>query len=804
MMATDFEKLGVFYLGKKYDLANKKIEEEYILYDAKDLVTHAVCVGMTGSGKTGLCLALIEEAALDGIPAILIDPKGDLANLLLTFPDLLPENFKPWVNVDDASNKGMTVDDYAAQQAQTWEKGIRSWGQDGQRIRQLREKVEFRIYTPGSNAGIPVSILHSFNAPPEAQREDNEFMRDRVITTVTSLLQLIGIDADPNQSREAILMANLLDHNWRKGYDLSLEMLISQIQNPPIQKIGVMDLDMYYPAKERFALVMSLNNLLASPGFNIWLQGDPLDVDEIIRNQQGKPRVAIFSIAHLNDAERMFFVSLLLNQVLGWMRSQSGTNSLRTILYMDEIFGFLPPTRNPASKLPMLTLLKQARAFGLGLVLATQNPVDLDYKALSNTGTWFIGRLQTERDKARLIEGLEGAAAAQSQKFDKQRMEQIIAGLGNRVFLMNNVHDDAPVVFTTRWVMSYMRGPLTRDQIKLLMDPVKKNVEKESTAAPSMEADEPKKPTAAKTGSVPTLPPDIQAVYLPVRHAGKETMYYPAVLAAARTRFVDAKLNIDQMETGLFATFITENAIAVDWQKGKLLKISPDLLEKTGKGGAAYAELPDAGRQKSNYSSWAKDFLNWVVAAQPLTLLRSPSRGVISEPGEGEKDFRIRVAQMKRENRDERLVKIREKYSAKISTLREKIEKAETRVAKERGQATSAAISLGASVLGALTGRKLSTSRLSTAIRGVGRSTEQSGDVRQAKATLNDYKQQLKDLEAEFEEEKKTMGEGVDPLTEKLETVQVKMKKTDITVQLFSLAWLPFTRDEAGKLSAAW
>ena len=802
-MTEDFEKLGVFYLGKKYDLANKKVEEDLILYDSKDLVTHAVCVGMTGSGKTGLCLALIEEAALDGIPAILIDPKGDLGNLLLTFPDLLPENFRPWVNEDDARNKGMTIDEYAAQQAQTWTKGINSWGQDGERIRKLREAVDFRIYTPGSNSGIPVSILHSFKAPPEAQREDNEFMRDKVITTVTSLLQLIGIDADPNQSRESILLANLLDHNWRKGIDLSLEALITQIQTPPIQKIGVMDLDMYFPAKERFSLVMALNNLLASPGFNIWLEGDALDIDEIIRTKQGKPRVAIFSIAHLNDAERMFFVSLLLNQVLGWMRSQSGTNSLRTILYMDEIFGFLPPTAKPSSKLPMLTLLKQARAFGLGLVLATQNPVDLDYKALSNAGTWFIGRLQTERDKARLIEGLEGAAAAQTQKFDKQKMEQIIAGLGNRVFLMNNVHDDAPVVFTTRWVMSYMRGPLTRDQIKLLMDPVRKSESNKTTSTPTLETTERKQSSKALVGGMPTLPHDIQPVYLPVRHSGRETIYYPAVLAAVRTRFVDTKLRIDQMETGLFATFITENAIPVDWQKGKLLKISPDLIEKTGKADAAYDDLPDAGRTKSNYANWSKDFLNWVVAAQPLTLMRSPSRGLISEPGESEKDFRIRVAQTKRENRDDQLDKIREKYSAKTAALQDKIDKAQIRVAKERGQATNAAISLGASVLGALTGRR-STSKLSTALRGVGRSTEQSTDVRQAKATVNDLKDQLKELETEFEEEKKKMGEGADPLTETLETVQVKLKKTDITVQLVTLAWLPFSRDETGKLSAAW
>jgi len=422
-----------FYLGKTYDLKSKAVGPELLLYDSKDLVTHAVCVGMTGSGKTGLCLALIEEAALDGIPSILIDPKGDLANLLLTFPQLRPQDFQPWVNPDDAAAKKMSVSDFAVQQSQLWSRGLSDWGKA---VNASRNYARRRIQDLYTRQQFWIRCLHFalFSAPVQSVIDDAEMMRDRVSTTVASLLGLVGIKADPNQSREAILLANILDYNWRQGQDLTLESLITQVQEPPIQKIGVMDLDMYYPAKERFNLVMALNNLLASPGFNVWLQGESLDIDQILHTPQGKPRVAIFSIAHLNDNERMFFVSLLLNQILGWVRSQSGTTSLRALLYMDEIFGYLPPLSNPPSKLPMLTLLKQARAFGLGLVLATQNPVDLDYKALSNCGTWFIGRLQTDRDKQRLLDGLEGAAVSQTQKFDRGQMEQILAGLGNRVF----------------------------------------------------------------------------------------------------------------------------------------------------------------------------------------------------------------------------------------------------------------------------------------------------------------------------------------------------------------------------------
>ncbi|MEP6742749.1 MAG: DUF87 domain-containing protein, partial [bacterium] len=407
----NFEKLGAFYLGRPYDLKKKKPKDGIILYDSKDLVTHAVCVGMTGSGKTGLCIALLEEAAIDGVPAIVIDPKGDLSNLLLTFPDLKSEDFAPWINEEEAGKKGVSTSEYAAQQAELWRKGLADWGQDGARIQKLKNAADFRIYTPGSNAGLSVSILKSFAAPPAALRDDTEAMRERVSTTATSLLGLLGIDADPIKSRAHILLSNILNSAWSASHDLDIAALIQQIQTPPMTKVGVMDLDSFFPSKDRFELAMSLNNLLAAPGFSSWMEGEPLDVQQLLHSPEGKPRVSIFSIAHLNDAERMFFVSLLLNQTLGWMRSQSGTTSLRAILYMDEIFGFFPPVANPPSKVPLLTLLKQGRAFGLGVVLVTQNPVDLDYKGLSNTGTWFIGRLQTERDKARVLEGLEGVAA---------------------------------------------------------------------------------------------------------------------------------------------------------------------------------------------------------------------------------------------------------------------------------------------------------------------------------------------------------------------------------------------------------
>ena len=397
----DYELLGKFYLGRDYDLETKELQDELVLYDSKDLVTHGVVLGMTGSGKTGLCISLLEEAAMDNIPAIVIDPKGDISNLLLTFPELQAQDFRPWINEDDAAKKAITPDEHAQNQADLWRNGLASWGQAPERIAQFREKVDLTVYTPGSNAGLPVSILSSLDVPEFEVLDDGEALAERIESTVSSLLSLVGVTADPIQSSEHILLSNIFNHAWRADHGITLESLITHIQVPPFDKIGVMDLETVMPEKDRRALAMKMNNLLASPGFSTWLQGEPLDINHMLHTPEGKPRISIFSIAHLGDSERMFFVSLLLNQMLGWMRSQSGTTSLRAMLYMDEIYGYLPPTAVPPSKKPMLTMLKQARAFGLGILLATQNPVDLDYKALSNIGTWWLGRLQTERDKAR-------------------------------------------------------------------------------------------------------------------------------------------------------------------------------------------------------------------------------------------------------------------------------------------------------------------------------------------------------------------------------------------------------------------
>jgi hypothetical protein len=834
MAMQDYEKLGVFYLGRHYDLPGRKSLPDLLLYNSNDLLTHALCVGMTGSGKTGLCFDLIEEAAIDGIPAILIDPKGDLGNLLLTFPELQPEDFEPWVNADDARKKNLPIRDHAAQQAETWRKGLASWDQAGARIRRLRDAADFAIYTPGSTAGLPVSILDSFAAPPQALLDDTELLRERVNTTVGSLLGLVGVEADPARSREAIFLGNVLQKAWLDGRNLDLGALIHEIQTPSLNRIGVMDVETFYPAKDRFILATAINGLLASPGFGAWLEGEPLDIQRILYTPAGKPRVAIFSIAHLNDAERMFFVTLLLNQVLGWMRAQPGTTSLRALVYMDEIFGYFPPVQNPPSKLPLLTLLKQARAFGVGVVLATQNPVDLDYKGLANIGTWFLGRLQTDRDKQRVLDGLEGAAATQGSAFDRATMEQTLAALGNRVFLLHNVHEEGDSLFESRWAMSYLRGPMTRQQIKALMESRRAGAAP-ATARPSvapapvpagtrlatvppaelLSAPAPRPSSPPPHASIetarPTLPPAVPQFFVPSRGAGAPLTYVPTLLGAASVRFANAKAKLDVTQSLVLLTAIGDDAVPVDWAEAEDADFEPNDLERSPVDGAQFAPLPSAASQARNYAKWEKDFVNAIYGRRKVTLLKSTKFNQVSSIDENEGDFRIRLQQASREQRDAIAARLRAKYAPKMAGLQERLRRAEQAIERESAQArqakVSSVISFGSTLLGAFLGRKAITatnvSKAGTALRSAGRAAEQAGDVERAGETVAAIKQQLAELDAQFQSEVAAADTTLDPAGEALETVELRPTKANISVKLVALAWTPHRRDDAGNLCPA-
>jgi len=472
-----------FYLGRTFDPESNRLDDDVVYYDSRDLTTHALVVGMTGSGKTGLCINLLEEAVLDNIPSIIIDPKGDITNLLLTFPQLQANDFKPWIQPDEAQRAGMDLDSYASDVASRWKSGLGKWGIVPERLAWYQKAAKFSVYTPGSDAGLPISILASLRAPSQQEWQmGQEGIRERINGITTAILSLAGISAEPVKDREHVIVSNIIEYNWRMGKDMTLEDVIMQIQSPPFEKLGVFSVDEYMSEKKRYNLAMEMNNIIASPSFQSWMQGEPLDIQKLLYQPNGRPKVSVFYIAHLNDTERMFITTLILEAMLSWMRTLSGTTSLRALLYIDEMYGYFPPhPKNPPTKKPLMSMLKQARAFGVGLIMATQNPGDLDYKGLTNMGTWFIGRLQSDNDLKKIMAGIQSMASA-DEGLDAKDVERMIADIKPRVFLMRNVHNTGgPIMMHTRWAMNYLSGPLTRQQISMLMQRRKQELYREMT-----------------------------------------------------------------------------------------------------------------------------------------------------------------------------------------------------------------------------------------------------------------------------------------------------------------------------------
>ncbi len=787
-MATDYEKLGAFYLGRAVDAASGQVSPEPLLYDSRDLTTHAVCVGMTGSGKTGLCLALLEEAAIDGVPAICIDPKGDLANLLLNFPALAPADFEPWVDAGEAARKGLTTPAYAAQVAQQWQKGLADWDQTPARIAKLRDTVDMAIYTPGADSGLPLSVLRSFDAPPEAQRADAAALGERVAAVVSGLLTLLGRDADPLQSRDHILLSTLLAQAWAAGQNLDLGALVGLVQKPQLQKLGALDLESFYPAKERRTLALALNTLLASPSFAAWTRGQPLDAQSLLFTPEGKPRIAIVSIAHLSDAERMFVVTLLLNEVIAWMRRQSGTSSLRAVLYMDEIFGYFPPTANPPSKPPMLTLLKQARAFGVGCVLATQNPVDLDYKGLGNTGTWFIGRLQTERDRDRLLDGLTSAMGGS----DRSALAAMLSQLQPRSFLLRTARDNAPQLLRTRWTLSWLRGPLTPAEISRLMTP-----RKQAAAAAAPASARPLS-TPVLAAPRPALPEGCEEYFAPAQGTGPGLCYLPRVLATAKLHFIDAKLGVDVWQTRTLLAGFNDDA-SVDWGTAEASSLTLSGLQQVPVDGASFGQLPTAAGRPAYWTAAPKALSAQLYETARATVLSCDSPKLASTADESEGEFRARLALQLREYRDARVEALSAQYAAKLAAAQQAVSRAQATEAREQAQASQqklqTVLAVGATVLGAFFGRKaLSAStlnRVGAAARSASRIGSETADAERATLSVEAAQQKLDALQEQLQQAVSSLQDSLDATSVPLRSSSLAPRKTDIIVGKVVLLWVP-------------
>lgn len=833
-----------FYLGREIDPATGETTDRPIFYESRNLTTHGVVVGMTGSGKTGLCLTILEEAALDGIPAILIDPKGDMANLLLTFPELRPEDFLPWVNADDARRKKLSTEDYAKQIAGEWKSGLADWKITGERIARLKQSAEFRVYTPGSEVGLPVSLVNNFDAPPKSLLAED--LRSKVTATTSALLGLAGVEGDAVRSKEHILISNILMHCWQKGENVPLAKLIGYIQNPPVRTLGVFDIDVLFPEPQRHQLAFAINNILASPTFQSWMVGDPLDFEKLLVGPDGKPRHLIYSIAHLGDDQRMFFVTLLLEQVIAWMRAQGGTTSLRALLYFDEVFGFMPPhPGNPPSKDPLLTILKQGRAFGLGALLATQNPVDLDYKALSNAGTWFVGKLQTERDKMRLLDGLEGACATQGSLQDRASLDKTISGLSTRKFLYHNIHEGRPKLLNTRWAMSYLRGPMSRDQISKLMEPFRTPVaiapipvavpallppivesppnvppptEPIATAPPpDRDFKQQLRQESAATNpiggsspgsSAPVLGRDVAQFYLPVRkrlpaafaelgiQGDKARLIYTAkVVAHGVVRFIDRKRAVDGKTEYLLAADPPGETASIDWNAANRLADAAWLAAAEDHGTpTAWFDIPGTVNEARDLKALLKDFERHLYDTAVLPVFVNAKLDLVGKPAEEQAAFVQRCVQAAIVKRDEEAAKQRPKLERRMDQIEEKIRKSRQQLGEKESEYAARrrteTVSFFETMLHMFVGRK-TVRGISTASQKRAMSDRADLDVREAHGNLAAYEKDMDELKAEWEDIVGKLNDKWMEIANVVEEFRVTPRKADIAVPRFGLGWSP-------------
>lgn len=800
-----------FFLGKRYDLKTGKIGEDRIVYDPDDLTTHAVITGMTGSGKTGLGVIMLEEAALQGIPAIVVDPKGDLTNLLLHFPDLLPADFQPWVDQDAARREGVTVEAAAEKAASLWKNGLESYGLGKPDLEALRDAASFAVFTPGSDAGLPVSILASLSAPPIPWEGNKEILREKISSTVTALLGLVGLkNIDPVRSREHILLANIFEHAWRAGKDLDMATLITHVQSPPFEKLGVFALDQFYPQKDRFELAMLLNNFLAAPAFQTWLEGQPLDIGNLLYTPEGKPRHSVFYLAHLNDEERMFFITLLYTAIESWMRTQKGSSGLRALVYFDEIAGYLPPVANPPSKNIILRMLKQARAFGVGLMVATQNPVDLDYKALSNAGTWVIGKLQTDQDKARLLDGLEGAAPG----VDRKAFDKMISLVDKRVFILHNVHEDAPEVFHTRWAMNYLPGPLTRAQLPALNALVDAEVEsekkKEGAESSKTKAGKPVKGGLGQEVQ-PAVPNSVPVHFFPVGQGPMEalkaagetltgevpqprTLYRPALAGQARVAFLERKYNLSQ--EAVFTVRIDEmkRKGLVRWDNFITSPIDLDKLGGDPAPGAVFASLDDLVVEGGSYLSGLEtDFVDWIYRTQTMTVRLNEELDIAVGPDLSAEEFKKLCAEAVEEKKEAEFKAVQEKYEAKLDKLEDKLRKEMQDYEEDKAELSHRRMEeVGKgleNVLGLLQGRSRS---LSTSLTKRRMTSKAKSDLEASEEDIKAVEEAIKEMEDDLKEDLQEVEEHFEDVIDRSVELPVSPYKKNIFPELFGLIWLPY------------
>ncbi len=780
---------GDLYLGRDIE------SDEPVVYEADNFTTHGVIVGMTGSGKTGLGIDLIEEALLNGISCLVIDPKGDMGNLALNFPDLAPSDFEPWIDDATAKKEGKTPSEMAAATAELWKTGLAGHGITPDRMRKLKDNAEITIYTPGSGAGVGLNVLGSMKAPDLDWETEAEVGRDEISSFVSSLLVLAGIDSDPVSGQEHILLSTIIEHFWTKGKDLDLATLVGQVPNPPFRKLGVFDIDTFFPEKDRMALALQLNGLLASPSFASWMQGRPLDIEEMIGGETTK--AAVVYMSHLSDEERQFLVTLLLGKTVTWIRSQPGTSELRAMVYMDEVFGFAPPTAEPPSKKPILTILKQARAHGVGMVLSTQNPVDLDYKAMSNSGTWMIGRLQTENDKRRIIEGMTSA----SGEVDIDAIDKKISELGKRQFVLHSTKLKQPQLFGTRWAMSYLAGPLTREQVTTLTGDARQD---EQQATPDPVATPTPPPAAESADTVPVAPKvadGVAVTYLDPSAPWAEEVgadptgsnLEPGAAVTVQMTYDDTKAALNHTETYEAVIFPLDGII----DPSEVLAVDHDIRDfKTDVPSGATYSLPNVKLENKTFWSGVEgDLKTYLVAHRPVNVFHAPVLKLYSRVEETEEEFASRARRAAEDAADAEIAKLKDKYETRIERVKDQLQTLETRMIEAESDASAKKseemMSGAGDILGALLGGRRSSNPLGKAASRRSATKKAEARAESAAAKLTAKQIDLQELEDELADEIVEITNRWADAAENHETVAIPLEKTDVRVAEMKLVWVP-------------
>ncbi len=772
----------------------------------KDLRTHGVVLGMTGSGKTGLCLVLLEELVREGIPIIALDPKGDLGNLALLFPELKAESFAPWADGKDP--KALS---------ERWKGGLEKWGLGAPAVAQLKEQMSLSLFTPGSSAGLTVNVLGALKRPDQQTLDDPEARRALIAGIVSGLLGLVGVSADPVRDPEHIVLSKIIEGAWVKGQDIDLEGLILQLVDPPFSKVGVFPLDSFFKPDARMKLAMGFNGVIASPSFATWTQGRDLDMNELLKTGGPTP-VSVFAMAHLSEPERQFFTSLLLGRLLAWTRTQPGTERLRAVLFFDEAAGYLPPhPANPPTKAPILTMMKQARAMGLGVVLATQNPVDLDYKALSNAGLWAVGRLRTEQDRKRVLAGVPGDG-----------LDERVAGLGKREFLVALAKGGHNVV-ASRHAMCFLRGPLTLNEIRTLsaespqssLDRAPSSVASggggvaPAAAAPVASAGAPvAAPAPASSlddGLLPAPPPvQVPMRFLDPRVAFSERMggvfadkaeaarsdgkvvFKPALYAEIVLRFDEDRVGfvLDQHEHRIWFPLhgsLPSQHIGLPLQPEDSMDQAPAI--------GVFTALPDWMDEAKELKALQKRVVEDIYRQETSGMFVCKPLKLYGKAGESRADFEMRCESAIDELADAKVAKLRESYEKKADRLQAQIAKKEDSIERLQSdlKARQAAevINVGEMVLSMFTGRRRSVSgavsRRTTSMRAKTRVTEASSALERLTADVED-------LAAELEEKIAAIEDGERKHMDAIEEREVRLEKADIQVRQFGVLWVPASR----------